>query len=49
MLDGPVADAPFETEVLIEHNTVLLLPAAHPLADMPNMDITQLRDEQFVL
>ena len=49
VLDGPVADAPFETEVLIEHDTVLLLPAAHPLADMPNMDITQLRDEQFVL
>jgi DNA-binding transcriptional LysR family regulator len=49
VLDGPVADAAFETEVLVEYDTVLLLPAAHPLGDEAEVDIGQLSDEEFVL
>jgi DNA-binding transcriptional LysR family regulator len=49
VLDGPVADAVFETETLVEYDSVLLLPAAHPLADESNVDISELCDQEFVL
>ncbi|MCU1427667.1 MAG: LysR family transcriptional regulator [Actinomycetia bacterium] len=48
VLDGPVTDAAFETEVLVEHDAVVLVPATHPLADAPSVDIAQLWSDDFV-
>jgi DNA-binding transcriptional LysR family regulator len=49
VLDGPVTDAAFATEVLVEHDAVVLVPATHRLADEPQVGVAQLRDEDLVL
>jgi DNA-binding transcriptional LysR family regulator len=49
VLDGPVTDAAFETEALVEHDAVVLVPTTHPLADEPDLHIAQLADEDLVL
>jgi DNA-binding transcriptional LysR family regulator len=49
VLDGPVTDRVFETEPLVEHNAVVLVPTTHRLAGEPDVRIAQLRDEDLVL
>jgi DNA-binding transcriptional LysR family regulator len=49
VLDGPVTDAAFETEALVEHDAVVLVPATHRLADESHVRVPHLRDEDLVL
>lgn len=48
VLDGPVTDAAFETEALVEHDAVVLVPTTHRLADEPHVRVAQLCDEDLV-
>jgi DNA-binding transcriptional LysR family regulator len=51
VLDGPVTDGAFETEALVEHDAVVIVPTTHRLADQPQPDVrvAQLGHEDLVL
>ena len=49
MLDGPVTDGAFETEALVEHDAVVIVPTTHRLADQPDVRVAQLCHEDLVL
>jgi DNA-binding transcriptional LysR family regulator len=49
LVEGPVSDGRLHADVLVEHDTVVLVPAAHRLAAQSSVAFDELRDENFVV
>lgn len=49
VLRGPVSDVALASEVLLEHDPVVLLPSGHPLCAHEVLEVARLRDEPFVV